>query len=791
MRVNLEWLREWVDVAQDADRLAAQLTTAGLEVESVEAVSPPFEGIIVGHVTNLEPHPKADRLKLCEVFDGQSNHPIVCGAPNVEAGMKSAFAPVGAVLPDGSRIESVELRGVRSQGMLCSAKELGLSDDAEGILALEADAPAGVSLRDHLKLDDAVLDIDLTPNRGDCFSVLGVARETAAIEGHALPLRDMVSVPHSIAETFQVSLQAPQGCPRFVGRVIRGMTTGGTSPLWMQERLRRVGLRPIHPVVDVTNYVMLELGQPLHAYDLNRLTGSIVVRFAQPGESLALLGGRELELDPDVLVIADESGAIAMAGVMGGQSTAVEATTADVFLEAAFFSPETVAGRARRYGLHTDASLRFERGVDPQHQARAIERATELLLEIAGGEAGPLTETVAADHVPARQPITLRKERLDSLLGLPLPSEQVDNVLKVLHMDVQPADAGWRVTPPSFRFDLEIEEDLVEEVGRLVGYDNIPATPASGADRLGAASEKRIDEERIADLMVARGYTEVINYSFVDETLEALINPGVQPVYLANPISQDMNVMRRSLWPGLLTTAQQNLSRQQPRVKIFEIGGQFYDGPEGIMEIRVVSGLVTGPALPEHWDSNAREVDYFDVKADAEALLELTGRADPVRFQAAEHPALSAGQTARVVVGETASGWIGVLHPELQRRLEFRHNVVLFALRMDVVGQAEIPTFSAFSKFPWVRRDLAVVVDENVTAEELVAAASEAGGALLQNVVIFDVYRGKAIDSRRKSVALGLILQHTSRTLTDADADRAVQSVTQRLERALRATIRT
>ncbi len=788
MRVNLEWLGEWVDL--DPDRLAEQLTIGGLEVDSLEPVASDFDGIVVAEILDVQPHPDADRLVVCTVNEGSAEHAVVCGAPNVSTGMRAAFAPIGATLPDARVIEPVELRGVASDGMLCSSAELGLGDDESGLLELEPDAPVGAALREYLRLDDAVLDIDLTPNRGDCFSVLGIAREVAALNGTSLAPPAFKAVPAGTPDSFPVTLEAPAGCPRFVGRIIRNLATDRRSPLWLKERLRRAGLRPIHPVVDVTNYVMLELGQPLHGYDLGKLSGGIRVRLAEAGEKLTLLDGNEVALEPDILIIADDSGAIGIAGIMGGQGTAVEASTQDVFLEAAFFSPSAVAGRARRFGLHTEASVRFERGVDPVHQARAIERATALLLDIAGGDPGPVVETLDEHELPERAAIALRLDRLKSVLGVSLEPDRVENSLSALQMNLTRTDSGWSVVPPEFRFDLSVEEDLIEEIGRMVGYDNIPITPEKSDRHLGKSTESRVSDERIADVFSARGFSEIITYSFVAEDLEAAINPGTDPVRLANPLSQDMSVLRRSLWPGLLVTAQQNLSRQQPRLRLFEIGTQFARAGEGVLEASVLAGLATGPQWPEHWEGDNRAVDFYDVKADLEALFLLTGRSDLLEFLPANHPALAPGQSARIVLNDDAIGWLGILHPAVQTNLDLKNSVVLFAVKLDQAALARIPEYETYSKYPHVRRDIALVLDEDISSTQVLDCVRQAAGDLLQDITLFDIYRGKGIDSKRKSVALGLILQDTSRTLTDADADETVASVTQDLERALGATIR-
>jgi phenylalanyl-tRNA synthetase beta chain len=792
MRVNIDWLRDWVELDGNVEAIAADLTTAGLEVDGVERTTRSIDNVVVAEVLRVERHPNADRLSVCVVADGQGEQQVVCGAPNVAAGIKAPFARVGATLPDGKSIGAAELRGVKSHGMLCSAKELGLIDDANGLLLLDADAPVGITLVEHLRLDDAILEINVTPNRGDCFSVIGIARELAARRGQRLAARTPAATPTAGNERLRIELLAGAACPRFAGRVLRGLSTAAKTPLWMRERLRRAGLRPIQPIVDVTNYVMLELGQPLHAYDLGKLAGGIAARLAKPGEKLTLLDGRAIELAADMLVIADDRGPVGLAGIMGGESTAVGDATADVFLEAAFFAPAAIAGRARRLGLHTDASLRFERGVDPAGQQRAIERATELLLAICGGTAGPTTSAERATDLPQRAAVALRRSRLHALLGLEVADARVDGLLSALGMQVTAAADGWRVVPPSFRFDIAIEEDLIEEVGRMVGYDQIPSTPAGTTERLGAATEQVIPAERIADSLVARGYTEAITYSFIDAELDAAVSPGREPIELANPIASDMAVLRRSLWPGLLSAARLNLSHQQQRLKLFELGPQFATSAAGVQQTTVLAGVAVGARTPEHWDGAAPDVDFFDVKGDLEALLRLTGRHHDFRFERAEHPALAPGQTARLTTPEGHTvGWLGTLHPDLAPRFDKKRTAVLFALQVESVFAARVPTFVGYSRFPAIRRDLAVVVDEGVSAEALQNVVRRAAGELLRRITIFDVYRGKGIDTRRKSIGLGLILQDVSRTLTDEDADQIMRSVTLQLEREFQASIRT
>ena len=791
MRINLEWLREWVDFELDPQELATQLTIGGLEVGSIEEIVWSAKGVLVAKVIDSHPHPNADRLNICQVDTGNGCHSVVCGATNVRKNLITAYAPPGAILPDGRTIESVKLRGVASDGMLCSPAELGLADEHSGLLELDANAPLGIRVEDYLRLDDVILDLELTPNRGDCFSILGVSREVAALNGKSLKAPVIKAVSAQIADTFPVVLESKDACPRFVGRVIRGVSTGGCSPSWMRERLRRSGVRAIHPIVDITNYVMLELGQPLHSYNLEKLSGAIHVRYAETLEKITLLDGSEIELDPNVLVIADDSGPVGLAGIMGGDSTAVESTTTDIFLEAAFFTPASIMGRARKFGLHTEASLRFERGVDPEHQSRAIERATELLLEISGGRPGPITIIENKNYLPSNEAIPLRHDRLESVLGLSLNPGVVESSLGLLKMTLQKQDNGWLVIPPKFRFDLAIEEDLIEEVGRMVGYDSLPLIPEIGARQLGLATEKCVSEDRIVDRLIDRGYSEIISYSFVEESLEKKINPNSVCVRLANPISKELGVMRGSLWPGLLTTARKNLSRQRSRIRIFEVGTQFSQEPTTIKETRVVAGLASGALWPEHWKNDDRDVDFFDMKADLEALFELADYNDAMVFSLAEHPALTAGKTARIINKGEPIGWLGELHPELQQSLDIKTSTLLFSLELESLLLGKVPTFKAYSKYPSIRRDLALVLDEAISSKEIADCIREVSGKKLRDIKIFDVYRGKGIEPSRKSLALGLILQDTSRTLTDADVDQIICSVTSHLERVFGAKIRT
>ncbi len=788
MKISLQWLGEWADTGTDVRGLAHALTMVGLEVEAIHAAAPPLANVVVGEVKSITKHPDAEKLNVCRVWNGREELQIVCGAPNVRVGMKAPLAFIGAKLPNGMEIKQAKLRGVDSSGMLCSARELGMSEDASGLFDLPADLPAGQDLVAALKLDDTVFEVNLTPNRGDCMSVAGVAREVAALRNKPLHPPAMKPVAAQSTERFPVRLEGGSGCPKFVRRVIRGIRPNAQSPFWMQERLRRAGLRPISAVVDITNYVMLELGQPLHAYDLDRLNGSIIVRFAKAGETLKMLDGRVIELTPDILMIADERTLLGMAGVMGGEDSGISDGTSNVLLEGAFFTPAIVAGRGRRYGLITDASQRFERGVDPELQERGIERATQLLLEYAGGTPGPLEVTRTEQPYPARAPIRVRHQRVEHVLGAKFSPDVVVDCLKRLGMKVEQGAGGTHtVTPPSWRFDLSIEEDLIEEVARLYGFDNIPEQNEIAAQRMQPWTETRVRNERASDLLVDRGYQEAITYSFTEPQAQALLFPG--PAFaLANPISAELGAMRVSLWPGLLQALGSNLRRQQQRVRLFEIGHR-YAGTDGA-ETEVVAAVLTGSSLPEQWGVEPTKIDFFDVKADVEALLDLTGEAAQFRLVPERHPALHPGQSARIWCGDRAVGWLGALHPEHSRRLDLTYPVFVFEIETQSGLSRDIPVFAEISRYPAIRRDIAVIVDEALPVQTLLETVREAAGTLLQNLTVLSVYRGKQFEKGKKSIALGLQLQDTSRTLTDSEADAIVARVIQQLTLKVNATIR-
>ena len=789
MKFSERWVREWADPPGGADALAARLTAAGFEVESVEPVTGRIEGVVIAEVVGVAPHPGADKLSICTVDDGGSSPcSVVCGASNVRTGMRSAFARVGARLPGGTKIRKSRIRGEISQGMLCSAHELELGEEADGILDLDVGAPLGTDLVEALALDDRVIEVGVTPNRGDCLCIAGLAREVAV--ANRIEMRSPVSaaaVESRIGDTLPVALDAPARCPRYVGRVIRGIDPVAKSPLWMTERLRRCGVRPLSAVVDVTNYVMLELGQPMHAFDLGPLDTGIRVRDGRAGESLALLDGANVALDAHSLVIADESRPVALAGIMGGLESGVTGETRDVFLESAWFEPRGISLEARRRAMHTDASHRFERTVSPDLQRDAMERATALLLGIAGGVPGPVTEAVAGGHLPGAGSIALRRARIGRVLGAEVPAHEVHDVLVRLGMRVEEAQEGWTVTPPPYRPDVAAEIDLIEEIARIVGFENLPgAAPVAGLD-MAAEAESHVEVGRIRGLLVDRGYHEAVTYSFVDADLQARIAPALEGVALANPIASDMGVMRTTLWPGLIGAAAWNVNRQQPRVRLFETGLVFIaDGGE-VRQPRMIGGVAAGSVVPEQWAHESRPVDFHDVKGDVEALLALSGQA--AGFIADTHPALHPGQTAAILRGGERIGIIGTLHPAIASGLRLA-GAVLFELHLDAATAGVLPRFEALSRFPAVRRDLSLVLPEATTAAAVRECVGQAGVDMLRHLELFDVYRGEDIDSGTKSVSLGLTFQSSSRTLGDAEINAAVAVVLDSLTSRLKAILR-
>ncbi len=790
MKISEKWLREWVNPAVDTGELAHQLTMAGLEVEAVDPVAGAFTGVVVAEIVETAPHPDADKLQVCTVSAGGDTLQIVCGAPNARAGMKAPLATVGGKLPGGFAVKKAKLRGVESSGMLCSEKELGLSDADDGLMELAADAPAGEDLRRYLELDDQLLEIGLTPNRADCLGIRGVAREVGLLNQCAVSEVACNPVAPALDEAFPVELRAPERCPHFVGRVIRGVDLSRPSPLWMREKLRRAGLRSIDAVVDVTNYVMLELGQPMHAFDYDRLTDGIVVRTAERGEKLALLDGSEVTLDGGDLVIADHAGAVALAGIMGGDHSAVSADTTNLFMEAAFFTPELIAGRARSHGMHTDASHRFERGVDFELQVRAMERATRLLLDIVGGEAGPVIEETAADHLPERAEVNLRAARIGKLLGFELEAAEVERILGGLGLGVEATGDGWTCSVPSWRFDIAIEADLLEELARVYGYNRLPASSIRADLVITPGDEARMSPRLLRRHLGARGYREAITYSFVDPQLQAVFDPELEPVALENPISADMAVMRTSLLPGLLGAVLRNVNRQQPRARLFETGLRFRPGEDGLAQVPGLAMVVTGQRFAESWDIAGEAADFYDLKGDLESLLHLNRDPASFEFAAAEHPGLHPGQTARITRKGQPVGVIGALHPAVAASLDLDASLFACEIDLDAVLDSKLPVFAELSKYPEIRRDLAFVVDKSVPVATLMGEVRSAAGSYLTDLTLFDVYTGKGIDPKRKSLALGLTFRDQSRTLGDEDVNPVVGQVIDLLEKNYNAELR-
>ncbi len=790
MKLSLAWLSEWVRLPADEAAFAHGLTMAGFEVEGRSVAAPACSKVVVARIVSAEKHPEADKLRIC-VVDAGDPEPvqIVCGAANARAGIKVPLARVGAVLPGDLTIKTAKLRGVESFGMLCSARELGLGDSHTGLLELPDDAPIGADVREVLRLDDTILEINFTPNRGDALSVLGIAREAAVLGESAVCIPTTPAIPAMSEALFQVRIEAPEGCARFAGRVISGVNPQAKTPLWMQERLRRAGQRSLGPLVDVTNYVMLELGQPMHAYDLRRLEGGITVRWARAGEALELLEGSTIPLAHDMLVIADDVAPVGLAGVMGGKKSGIADDTTDVFLEAAWFQPNAVAGRGRRFGIMTDASQRYERGVDPEGIERAINRATQLLLEMAGGTPGPLQVTEANAHLPVRSPIAVRARQIERLIGISIPSDRVAAILTALGMAVTPTADGHSVTPPSWRFDITMEADLIEEVARVYGYNEIPEIDAPMPQRPATVTEREIPGLRFALALVDRGYHEAINYTFVDPVLQRRLHPEVAALPLANPISAELGEMRVSLWPGLVKALGDNVRRQQDRVRLFEHGAKFVMQDNVLKEINVIGGIACGHADPEQWATPKQAVDFYDVKADVEALIALQGGKD-WRFEAGAVSCLHPGRAAKILRGDRIVGYLGELHPELTRVLDLPSAPYLFEVELGALAITDLPKAEPLSRFPAVRRDLAVMVDESLTFNQLRESVTVGITEKLRELRVFDVYRGKGVETGRKSVALGLILQDKNKTLTDADVDAVMNGVRQRLERDVKATFR-
>ncbi|MGR0278815.1 phenylalanine--tRNA ligase subunit beta [Marinomonas dokdonensis] len=793
MKISENWLREWVNPNISRDDLVAQITLAGLEVDEVLPVAAEFTGVVVGEIISAEPHPNADKLQVCQVTDGSETFQVVCGAPNARAGIKIPFAKIGAVLGGDFKIKKAKLRQVESFGMLCSASELGISEDHDGILELPAAATTGQDLREYLDLDDCIIDVDLTPNRCDCLSLAGLAREVGVLNKTDVSEVQIDAVAAVIDDVFPVEVQAADACPRYLGRVIKGVNVAAATPLWMVEKLRRSGIRSIDPIVDITNYVMLELGQPMHAFDLANLNGSVVVRNASAGEKIVLLDGQEVSLREDTLLIADQKGPLAIAGVMGGEGSGVNTQTQDIFLESAFFAPLAIAGKARSYGLHTDASHRYERGVDASLQQKAIERATALVLEIAGGQAGPVTATQSEDHLPAAAEVTLRRKKLDQYLAMSIDKDLVTDILTRLGLEMlQVTDEAWVTKAPSHRFDIAIEADLIEEVARIYGYDNLPSAMPKAAVSFTPLSESKTAIQNLRSVLVSQGYQEAVTYSFIDPNLSKQFLPEIEPVPLANPISADMGVMRPSLVPGLVKAYLHNQNRQQSRVRLFETGRRFIGSVEALDELDQqlqISGLIAGSRHPEAWYHKSEKVDFYDLKAHVEAMFALNNGGKP-SYEPSRCGYLHPGRSADIFIDGEFVGVMGELHPQLSKELGANQTLYVFDIALSAVLGATLPEYKAVSKFPEVRRDLALLVDRSVPVSALEKVINENAGEAFKDVLVFDVYQGQGIDETKKSVALGLTWQHPSHTLSDEEVNNSVDKTVAALTETLGAVVR-
>ena len=790
MKFSESWLRTLVDTTLSSEELSHLLTMAGLEVEGLEPVAPQFNDVVVARVLEVVKHPDADRLNVCKVDTGRGEPAtIVCGAPNVAVGLRVPCALPGARLPGDFIIKIAKVRGIESSGMLCSAKELGIAEEASGLLVLPEDAPVGQSIREYLDLDDNQFELKLTPNRADCLSLAGVAREVAAIAGASVKPIEVPEVAATIGNQRPVVLDAPAACPLYYGRVIKGVDAKAPTPAWMVRRLERSGIRSISALVDVTNYVMLELGQPLHAFDNTKLEGAVHARMAKADEKLLLLNEQTIAIDDDVLMIADDVKPLAMAGIMGGEESGITLETSELFLESAFFAPKAIAGRARRYGFGSDASHRFERGVDFGGTRRAMERATQLILEICGGEAGPVVEARA--EMPPRNQVRLRGARAARVLGMAISADQIAKLFSGLGLPYSREGDDFLVTPPSWRFDIEIEEDLIEEIARLHGYDNIPAPAPRGNLKMMVQPEAQRPQARIRQMLVDRGYQEVVNFAFVEEAWEVDFSANTNPIRLANPIASQMAVMRSTLFGGLISNLVTNLRRKQTRVRLFEVGRTFHRTEQGtpvagFRQPWKLAALAYGGALPESWGSGARKVDFYDVKGDLEALLAPA----TLRFEKLAHPALHPGRSARILLAGREIGVIGELHPEWVQKYDLPQPPLLFEVDFNAVKAAAVPVYSEVSKFPPVVRDLAIVVDHGLELQTLLEGLKDHLPLLVQDIQLFDVYVGKGVPENKKSLAFRIVMQDTQRTLQDAEVDLAMQQLISCLEQEFAAQLR-
>jgi phenylalanyl-tRNA synthetase beta chain len=806
MKFSESWLREWVNPTLSSDQLAHQITMAGLEVDGIDPVAGEFSGVVIGEVVECGPHPDADKLQVTKISLGDYSSAtvekgelitIVCGAKNCRLGLKVAVATVGAVLPGDFKIKKAKLRGVPSFGMLCSESEIGLADDSDGIMELANDAPLGQCVREYLDLNDVTIDVDLTANRGDCLGLKGLAREVGVLNSLAVTEPTITAVTPTIDDVLTISIDAIEACPRYLGRVIKGINPNATTPLWMVEKLRRCGTRSIDPVVDVTNYLLLELGHPMHAFDLAKIEGNINVRFANKDEKLTLLDENEVTLKESTLVIADEQKALAMAGIFGGLESGVTNTTTDIFLESAFFAPLAILGKARQYGLHTDSSHRYERGIDPTLQHDAMERATELLLTIVGGQAGPVVEAKSDANIPPTKDVSLRRKMLDSRIGHHIEDAQVSEILTRLGFTVtttgEDIDKVWQVVVAAYRFDIKIEVDLIEEVARIYGYNNIPNISPKATLKMCEKKEAKLSLSNLKQVLVNRDYQEAITYSFVDPKVQALLHPEQEVMTLPHPISSEMSVMRLSLWTGLLQSMVYNQNRQQGRVRLFETGLRFVpdeSSENGVRQQNMLAGVISGQRVDEHWSMEKAATDFYDIKGDVEALLTLTCDAQGYEFSKADIDALHPGQTAKITKNGVFVGCVGALHPELERKLGLNGRTLIFELLLSEVLVQQIPEATDISRFPANRRDLAIVVKEDVDAKKVLQLIEKVGGNHLIGLNLFDVYQGQGVDDGFKSLAIALVLQDTSKTLEEKDITDVIDRVVETLKIELNASLR-
>ncbi|MDX6017981.1 phenylalanine--tRNA ligase subunit beta [Shewanella indica] len=794
MKFSESWLREWVNPAISRDELTHQITMAGLEVDDVIAVAGDFSGVVVGEVVECGQHPDADKLRVTKVnVGGEELLDIVCGAPNCRQGLKVAVAVVGAVLPGDFKIKKAKLRGQASHGMLCSYGELGIDIESDGIIELPLEAPIGTDIREYLQLDDVIIDVDLTANRADCLGMVGLAREVGVLNRLNVTEPSWEAASVSSERTVEIEVANPEACPRYLGRVISNVNVKAQTPDWMVEKLRRSGIRSIDPIVDITNYVLVEFGQPMHAFDLDKIDGSIKVRLGNGEEKLTLLDGNEITVPADTLVIADNSQALALAGVFGGEVSGVSEQTRDIMLECAFFAPLAIMGKARRLGLHTDSSHRFERGVDPELQHKAMDRATRLVLDICGGEAGPVVEAKSEAHLPKAADIKLRRSKLDKLLGHHIDDTDVEQILTRLGFQVVKQGSDWQVKTATYRFDMAIEEDLIEEVARIYGYNNIPNTAPLARLSMTDHKESDLKLSRVRALLVARGFQEAVTYSFVDPKLQKLVHPDSDAMVLPNPISSEMSAMRLSMFTGLLNAVGYNQARQQARVRLFETGLRFIpdvQAESGVRQQTMLGAVIAGPQSDEHWSMESKTVDFFDLKGDLEAIIGLTVSEAEFSFKGAQHPAMHPGQCAEILRNDRVIGYIGAVHPSLEKPFGLNGKTIVFELELDALLQAKLPQAQAVSKFPANRRDIAIVVDEEVAAGEVMTLIRKVGENQLVGLNLFDVYRGKGVEQGKKSLAIALTLQDNTRTLEEKEIAEMVDTVVSALKSEFNASLR-